>query len=437
MFDAHIVAVDVADLEHGMYITRLDRPWSETSFLIQGFKVESDKELEQLQAQCRYVYVDVDRSSKGEGARHAGGRVYASLRQRRAVDLPAEEGSSRDLRFRHNDVSVGELLFPHRKLRLYSDTVSINAEMPVARAAYEDLRAATQQLMDGYRKSQSLDIREVSDKLKPVTESIIRNPDACSWLARIKSAEDYACTHSVACVVWAVTLGRQLGLPKVELQKLALGSLLFDIGKVKVPEELIAKPGSLNKLEFKLMRSHVEFGLELLNEAGVNSASVLQMVEHHHERYAGHGYPKGLQAEEIPEFARIAAIVDCYDAITSPRLYAKPMSPSDAAKSLMAWRDIDFQAELVEEFIQCIGIYPAGTLVELSSGEVGIVYGEYRTRRLRPLLMMVLDSDRKPLPELRKLDLTKQTKTKDGKPLEIITSLVPGSYGIDLQAISL
>jgi hypothetical protein len=161
------------------------------------------------------------------------------------------------------------------------------------------------------------------------------------------------------------------------------------------------------------------------------------MMEFHHERHGGHGYPRGISGNDIPVFGRIAAIVDCYDAITSRRPYAPAMSPSHAVKKLYAWRDIDFDAELVEEFIQAIGIYPAGTLVELSNGEVGVATAGYRTRRLRPQLLLVLDRDKKPYAEPRPLDLLTVTHEQDGKPLEIATSLEPGSFGVNPETLVL
>jgi HD-GYP domain-containing protein (c-di-GMP phosphodiesterase class II) len=167
------------------------------------------------------------------------------------------------------------------------------------------------------------------------------------------------------------------------------------------------------------------------------NTDVINMVAHHHERHNGTGYPEGLAGEKIPVFARIAAIVDCYDAITSHRSYARAVTPSAAIKMLYDWRDVDFQAELVEEFIQAVGIYPAGTLIELSSGEVAVVVAEYRTRRLRPQVMVLLDAEHQPLAEVKMIDLLSQTHTEDGEPLDIVTSLEPEAYGIDMAAIQL
>jgi len=161
------------------------------------------------------------------------------------------------------------------------------------------------------------------------------------------------------------------------------------------------------------------------------------MITHHHERHDGSGYPDGLRGDDIPIFARIASIVDCYDAITSQRSYARAIPPSTAIKMLYEWKDIDFQAELIEEFIQAVGIYPAGTLVELSTSEVGVVMEAYRSRRLRPRLMILLDANKQALQPPRTLDLLAEKTAADGSPLDILNSLEPNSHGINMSTIPL
>jgi HD-GYP domain-containing protein (c-di-GMP phosphodiesterase class II) len=177
--------------------------------------------------------------------------------------------------------------------------------------------------------------------------------------------------------------------------------------------------------------------LEIIAESGVINQDVIDMVAHHHERYDGSGYPDGLTQDDIPSFARIAAIVDTYDAITSNRSYADAVSPSDAIKLLYQSRDAEFQAELVEAFIQAVGIYPAGTLVELSSGEVGVVVAEYRARRLRPKVMVLLDADKNTLAESKMVNLQDGSCSEGPPLLTIARSLEPGAYGIDLASVGL
>jgi putative nucleotidyltransferase with HDIG domain len=253
----------------------------------------------------------------------------------------------------------------------------------------------------------------------------------------MKQQNNYIYEHSLGASIWAVALGRQLGLPRKDLQSLAVGGLLFDIGILRLDVDLLKINRRLTSKERKIMKKHVEVGVSLLEESGKMSQDVIDMAAHHHERHNGQGYPNGLMGDEIPVFARIAAIVDCYDAITSDRSYSSAMPPSLAIKQLYEWKDIYFQAELIEEFIQAIGIYPAGTLVELTSGEIAIVVAESRSRRLRPQLMVLLDGNKQPLDEVNFIDLMKTTHTDDGRSLDIINSLEPNAYGIDISAIEL
>ena len=183
------------------------------------------------------------------------------------------------------------------------------------------------------------------------------------------------------------------------------------------------------------MRDHVAHGIEIVKEGGMMNQDVLDIVAHHHERYDGSGYPQGLSGDDIPAFARIASIVDTYDAVTSNRSHAPAISPSDAIKMLYRSRNLDFQAELVEVFIQAVGIYPAGTIVELTTGEVGVVVSEYRTRRLKPKIMMVLDSRKYRLQEPKLVDLSEWGSEPDKPPVAIARSLEPGAHDIDLSEL--
>ena len=435
MRDLEAVEVRVSDLEIGMYVSALDRPWSETPFLLQGFYVTSKEDIEELERHCHFVYIDVYQSRSTIDPRNS--RVVGS-HSRPVINARPGQETADAVKFKVRVGSTGALLFPHRKLKKYEDVSGgFQNEMSVAKSVHADLSGAVDAMFEEFNRSNVLNVSGVRASVDPMVDSVIRNPDACVWLARMKSEDSYTFRHSVGASIWAVALGRQLGLPKVDLQRLAMGALLFDVGKLRIPPELLQKKERLSRGEYELLKSHVAFGLEMLGNTGVLNRSITEMVEFHHERHGGHGYPHGLKGDDIPVVARIAGIVDCYDAITSRRPYAQPISPSEAVKKLYAWRDIDFQAELVEEFIQAIGIYPAGTLVELSSGEVGVVLAEYRTRRLRPQLLLVLDRNKVPLREPRALDLRTVTHNEDGTPLEIVTSLEPGAHGIDIEALTI
>lgn len=406
-----VVKVLTADLEIGMYVSSLDRPWLETPFVLQGFQLDSDKDIERLRKHCDYVYVDMQQSVLEESTirRKVSNRPRLSKQQ----------------------------MFPNHTLKTYTDNADWKDEYPKAQDAVKALSEGLDDIFASAGRGGGLNMAKVKLAVEPMINSITRNPDACIWLARMKQEDQYTYQHSLGASIWAVALGRQLGLPKSDLRSLAIGGLLFDAGKLQLDKELLNADRPLTKEEFETVKSHVQLGVDALQKGGVMNRDVIDMVSYHHERHDGSGYPEGLSGDSIPVFARIAAIVDCYDAITSHRSYARATSPSLAIKKLYEWKDVDFQAELVEEFIQAVGIYPAGTLVELSSGEVAVVMAEYRTRRLRPKLMVLLDCEKQPLLDVKMVDLLHQKETEGGDPLDIINSLEPEAYGIDMTAIQL
>ena len=406
-----VIQINSSELQLGMYVSGLDRPWLEVPFPMQGFRIDSAEDIARVQKYCQYVFVDSTKSMV------EGGKI-----KRKSPSRPRK---------------TRQQIFPGHKLKTYADSASWSEEFPRAKAAVESLLGTVDSIFVQVSQGGAMDVVKVKQAVDPMIESISRNPDACIWLARMKQQDTYTYQHSVGASIWAVALGRQIGLPKSDLRSLAIGGLLFDIGKLRVNPELLQATRSLSDEEFAELRSHVGFGVEMIKNSGLMNKDVLDMVAHHHERHDGSGYPNGLSGDRIPVYARIAAIVDCYDAITSHRSYARAIPPSAAIKKLYEWRDVDFQAELVEEFIQAVGIYPAGTLVELSSGEVAVVVAEYRTRRLRPKVMVLLDANKLPVTEVKIVDLLNQQSTADGKALEITSSLEPEAYGIDMTAIKL
>jgi HD-GYP domain-containing protein (c-di-GMP phosphodiesterase class II) len=406
-----IVKIFSSDLETGMYVSSLDRPWLETPFSLQGFQLASEEDVRRLQEYCQYVYIDSSKSVQDP-----------TIIRRKVRNRPRKSTQQ---------------LFSNRTLKTYKDGSGWGEEYPKAQVAVQALSEGIDDIFGKLAEGGSLDMVRVKKSVEPMIDSISRNPDACIWLARMKQEDKYTYQHSLGASIWAVALGRQLGLPKSDLRSLAIGGLLFDVGKLGVEPGLLNTQQPLTDDEFQQVRNHVKLGVEMIAGSGLMNQDVIDMITYHHERHDGSGYPEGIRGDDIPVFARIAAIVDCYDAITSHRSYARAIPPSTAIKMLYEWKDIDFQGELVEEFIQAVGIYPAGTLVELSSGEVAVVVAEYRTRRLRPQVMVLLDANKQALAEIKTIDLLNQKETAGGEPLDITGSLEPDAYGIDMTAIQL
>jgi len=439
-----LIKINTGNLVVGMYISELDRPWLDTPFLVQGFYIKNQNDIDIISGICDYVLVDsavtrrkitskMDTVSSAIGI-DPGRTEFTVTKINTKLSKPgANRGATKSTQ--RNDILNG--LFPDKKLTQYADTATWQDETPAAKQAISTLHTCLNDLLTRNREDGPLEIAKIKQSVEPMIDSVTRNPDACIWLARMKQEDNYIYEHSLGASIWAVALGRQLGLPKADLHSLAIGGLLFDVGKLRLNKDLLKAKRRLTSKELKIMKKHVEIGVKLLKEGGLMNQDVIDMVSHHHERHNGEGYPQGLVGDQIPVFARIAAIVDVYDAITSDRIYAKAISPSLAIKQLYDWKDIYFQGELIEEFIQAIGIYPAGTLIELSSGEVAVVVAETSSRRLRPQVILLLDRDKQPLDGIDFIDLLEVTQTEDGRPLDIVKSLQPNAYGIDMSAIEL
>jgi HD-GYP domain-containing protein (c-di-GMP phosphodiesterase class II) len=207
--------------------------------------------------------------------------------------------------------------------------------------------------------------------------------------------------------------------------------LLQDVGKMRVPGELLEKTESLTPEELEICRSHVTHSVAILKETAGLPPELPALASLHHERYDGSGYPKGLKGPQIGLFGVIAGLVDCFDALTHPRPQGAVLAPSNALSMIYGWRDVQFDGPLVEQFIQCIGIFPVGAIVELNSGEMGIVIAQNLARRLQPRVMVVLDAKGIPKKPQLILDLAKNPKMNEDTPYRIKRTLEKGSIPID------
>jgi len=250
-------------------------------------------------------------------------------------------------------------------------------------------------------------------------------------LSQLKDADEYTALHSLRVCILALTFGRHPDFNREELNLLGVGALLHDVGKMKVPVEILNKPGRLTDKEFEIMKSHVPEGVKILNSAdGIADASI-QVAANHHERYAGGGYAGGVAGDRIGSFGLISGIVDCYDAITSDRVYHSGLSAYEALTKMYSWRSTDFHPGLIEQFIQCMGIYPVGSLVELTDGRVGVVITVNRKRRLRPRVALVLKEDKTPYRKPKLVNLVDLEEAQGQDAPSIVKVLQPGEYGIN------
>jgi len=396
----------VDDLRIGMFVSDLDRPWMETPFLLQGFTINTPDELATLRKLCNYVDIDVGLSQSVPD-----------------VDLKAPHGGLKRTK-------VVTKLFPDKTLVTYEDVFTFNRELGSAEKVFNDYEVAIGKMYEGISTSGRVDMELIGETINNVVDSIMRNPDAFMLLTAIRDKDTYSYTHAMASSILAAAMGRQIGLPIADIKTLATGAVLCDVGKLKISTRILNKSTPLTEEERNIVREHVSRGVEILEKTEGVSEEILEIVANHHERHNGKGYPNGYAGDRIVPFARIAGIVDCYDAMVSDRVYARGVSPADAISKLYTMRNIDFQSELVEEFIQTVGIYPVGSLVELTDGRVGVVVAEHRRRRLRPRILLILDNEHRQIAPGSYINLLDEDEDEMGRPLGILKGVDPGEYGI-------
>ena len=391
------------DLEIGMYISSLDRPWTETPFLFQGFVVHSQDEIDEVRQHTQHVYVIVP-DEEIELARGPG----------EALDTSTREETFHQTR--------------------YKDRTTFDEEIKQARPSHETFTELFTEVESLVRAGNALPLDRFEQPAKNLVSSVSNNPDAYIWLTRLKKYDSFLYKDSLTAAVWATALGRKLGVAQEGLQNLAIGCMLMDIGKMSLPTELLHKTERLNNEEWELMKSHVDRGVELLKDCKGCRPDILNIVRTHHERLDGCGYPDGLKGDQIPLFGQIAGIVDQYVAVTSPRPYAGTISPSKAEEMLYNQRGKMFDEMLVEYFIQTLSTYPTGSLVELSSGEVGIVRAQKSGQNLRPDVILLLDSNKKPYGTYTLINL--DNYIQNDQMVRIVKTLADDEYGLDVEEIA-
>lgn len=411
--------LDVQQLKIGMYVRELDRPWRDTPFLFQGFEILTEKEIQELQRYCQYVYVDIPESYINTRLTKGTEKILSHVITGQAL--------------RHKKIEH-ELLIKVESQPLlqsaYHDQTSLEEEIEAVQKTHRETRMLIQTVMEDVRLGKNINTVAAKKLVTEMADSVIRNPDALTCFSQLKKKDEYTALHSLRVCILALAFGRHLGLEREELNLLGIGALLHDVGKMKIPNEIINKPSALNDYEYALMKSHVPRGVEILeNTDGISPVSI-NVARCHHERYDGHGYVNSLKGDTIGLFGMIGGIVDCYDAISSDRAYHTGMSAHAALKKMYEWRNQHFHPGLVEQFIQCMGIYPIGSVVELNTGEIGVVVTMNRLRRLKPQIALVLRSDNSPFPLETMIDLM-EYQTRDGQPCEIERVIEPSAYGIN------
>ena len=421
-----------------MFVAQLDRSWLETPFSSHGFEINDHEQIGLLRKFCKHVYVDTVRSSVPEAA---------ILRAHESADAdqdpfasPNNVGSAgRSHSFGRKILSSLGRLDPTglvvRRVDQHASfprTTTVEKEIPEAIAAYRHARKRMRWISARVGKGANIDIDVLKEAADPLIDSILRNPDALGGLGYLRKYKVGNVRYSVDTAIWALMLGRHMGFDGQRLRTLAMGSLLLDIGNARLPESIVTHEGPLSPEESDIMRMHVDYGVEIAVKSPGVSDDIVSMIECHHERSDGSGYPSGMQHDDIPVFGRIAGVADCYDAMISHLPYAAARSSYDAVRELNAMAGGQFQREIVEHYIQAVGMFPTGSLLELNTGEVALVVEQNPMRRLRPKLLVLLDGEKRPLRQRRQLNLARcPANAGQRKARWIVAGFEAGAFGIN------
>jgi len=389
--------IHVADLRTGMFISRLDRDWLDTPFMMQGFYIEDREDIDIIQEFCEHVWIESEFESKG--SKYSSNVGTASRNARPAFQ---------------NESSVED---EHK--RVYK--------------TFRHARSVASQILADIRLGEAINTTAAKQTVNDCVQSVIRHPDALLLMTKIRSEREYTAEHCLNVCILAIAFGRQLGLDETELQNLGLCGLLHDVGKVRVPTEILDKPAALTPKEMRMMKAHTIHGRNLLMTASNIYGGVIDVAYSHHERMDGQGYPRKLPGSGISRFSRIIAVVDAYDAMTAERCYSPAKTSTEALKIIYKERGKQFDEGIAIKFIETIGLYPAGSIVELYSGEVGIVLEANPNRRHLPKVILVLDEQK----ELREKEVIKDlSRIETGDlPRRFLIKQVwaDGSFGICLR----
>lgn len=324
------------------------------------------------------------------------------------------------------------LLPPGTALGTYADAHDVATELPRARQAMAACEEVLTTMTAEVRAGRPVGVAALDVGVARLVTSAVANPDALAWAVRLREEAPQGQLQSLKVAVLMVSTGRQMGLPRELLTQLGAIGLLADLGKARLPRALLDKPGQLEPAEYAVAKGHVQLGLDLLRQSARLPEPVVEGIAQHHERLDGSGYPKGLRGGEIGLLGRIAGIADSFAAISAPRAYANPMSPQDALMGLFQWSGNLYDRSLVAQFIRAIGVFPVGSLVELSSGEVAIVLALDRSQRLEPRLLVLTRPDKRPLAEPVELQRTAGRAGDDMLP-RIANGLPSGAFGLRIR----
>lgn len=397
---AERVLTPVSQLTIGMYVIELDRPWIETKFIFQGFEIRTDAEIKQLKETCEFVYIDLTKNKKRRPVKIESGTDKAPESYDFDAKPPPKKG---------------------------------NFEKEIKRAdlVYRQTGQLVSEFMERIAHGGGVDSKIAKEAVSHCVNSILHSPDAILWLSQLKNRDAYTAQHSLNVCMLSIVLGRHLNLSEANLNNVGLCGMMHDMGKMRVPLEILNKPGKLDPDEMEIMQSHPLLGYELLRSSPGMYYGAVESAYSHHERLDGSGYPRRINRTSLSLFTKIVTIVDMYDAITSDRVYQKGRTHLEATHIMSNLVDVQLERDLVIKFIECIGVYPPGAVVMMTNRAVAIVVEVNEVLKLRPKVMLLLDEDHYPVPD-QVIDLSLMPTDDYGNVYTIKGIINAEQYNIDI-----
>ncbi len=401
--------IHVNDLSVGMYVEKIDRSWMEHDLAFASKrKIRSENELQKFKSSnIEEVYINTEKGLDFgiDGSESAHNKLLKRMYSG-SPEIKAPENESRQ------------------------EPSDFKTELEYAKNIYGESIHFLKKFVNSCQSGKIISYNEAEPIINNIVASITRNKNALFTIVNLSQFDKYTYTHSLDVAIITVALARQIGVPETDLTNLGLGALFHDIGKSKIPPKILNKPGKLTPAEFEVMKRHPLEGYKLIENQNGVPQEILRIILEHHEKYNGAGYPLGLGGDEINQFANLVSVADIYDALTTDRVYRKGMHPYKALQILFSEKEDGFYPGYAESLVKCLGIYPVGSLVKLSTGDYGRVIEACDDDPLAPKIRLYLDESM----QLREMTLIDLTIEKD---VSIVECLSPDAFPPNVRNIIL